>query len=152
MHTNYNCIVQMHVKKQQETRNENSIKDTTQASNENTQKNKNRWRFKYCYDLALQPSIICLGIFRIACRCIFNLWHLRQGVDSLAQWLEHWVFIREDRVRIQRRAGNFFSYASFFCYGFHVVRWELVWDWTLLHRKSLRVIKNDEFLEKGELK
>ena len=23
---------------------------------------------------------------------IFNLWQLRQGVDSLAQWLEHWIF------------------------------------------------------------
>ena len=44
-----------------------------------------------CYGLTLLPSIICLGRLRIACRYIFNLWHLREGVDSLAQWLEHWI-------------------------------------------------------------
>ena len=41
-----------------------------------------------CYDRALLPSIICLGRLRIASKYIFNLWQLRQGVDSLAQWLE----------------------------------------------------------------
>ena len=46
---------------------------------------------------------------------------LRQGVNSLAQWLEHWIFNREDQVRIPQEAGNFFSYALFLCY-FHVVR------------------------------
>ena len=51
-----------------------------------------------CYDRALLPSIICLGRLRIASKYIFNLWQLRQGVDSLAQWLEHWIFNREDRV------------------------------------------------------
>ena len=45
--------------------------------------------FVYCYDLALLPSIICLGRFGIACRYIFSLSQLRQGVDFLAQWLEH---------------------------------------------------------------
>ena len=84
-----------------------------------------------CYDRALLPSIICLGRLRIASKYIFNLWQLRQGVDSLAQWLEHWIFNREDRVRFPREAGIFFSYASFFCYDFHVVRWGLVRDWTL---------------------
>ena len=101
----------------------------------------------YCYDRALLPSIICLGRLRIASKYIFNLWQLRQGVDSLAQWLEHWIFNREDRVRIPRSAGNFFSYASFLCYGFHVVRWGLVRNRTLFSRKWLRVIKNDDFLK-----
>ena len=75
-----------------------------------------------CYGLALPPSIICLGRLRIASKYIFNLWQLRQGVDSLAQWLEHWIFNREDRFRFPRKAGIFFSYASFLCYGYHVVR------------------------------
>ena len=64
--------------------------------------------------LSTQTSIICLGRLRIACRYIFNLWQLRQGVDSLAQWLEHWIFIWTDRVRIPQ-VGNFFSCASFLC-------------------------------------
>ena len=41
-----------------------------------------------------------LGRLRIACRYIFNLCQLHQGADSLAQRLEHWIFIWEDRVRI----------------------------------------------------
>ena len=86
---------------------------------------------EYCYDRALLPSIICLGRLRIASKYIFNLWQLRQGVDSLAQWLEHWIFNRENRVRIPRSTGNFFSYVSFLCYDYHVVRWGLVRDWTL---------------------
>ena len=80
---------------------------------------------------------------------IFNLWQLRQGVDSLAQWLEHWSFNREDRVRSPQLSGICFSYASFLCYGFHV-RWGLVRNWTLLSRKWLHVIINDDFLEMGE--
>ena len=75
-----------------------------------------------CYDRALLPSIICLGRLRIASKNIFNLWQLRQRVDSLAQWLEHWIFNREDRVRFPGKTEYFFSYASFLCYGFHVVR------------------------------
>ena len=35
-----------------------------------------------CYDLALQTSVICLGRLRIACRYIFSLCQLLQGVDS----------------------------------------------------------------------
>ena len=58
--------------------------------------------------MLLRPSTpICLGRLRIACRYIFNLRQLRQGVDSLAQWLAHWIFIRADRVRIPQWAGNF---------------------------------------------
>ena len=68
----------------------------------------------------------------------------------MAQWLDHWIFNREDRVRFPRQAGNFFSYASFLCYDFYVVRWGLVRDRTLLSRKWLHVIINDDFLEKGE--
>ena len=67
-------------------------------------------------------SIICLGRLRIASKYIFNLWQLHQGVDSLAQWLEHWIFNREDRVRFPGKTEYFFSYASFLCYDFHVVR------------------------------
>ena len=55
-----------------------------------------------CYGLALLPSIICPGRLRIASKYIFNLWQLRQRVDSLAQWLESWIFNREDRVRFPR--------------------------------------------------
>ena len=98
----------------------------------------------------LLPSIICFGRLRIASKYIFNLWQLHQGVESLAQWLEHWIFIREDRVRFPRQALDLFSYASFLCYGFNVVRWGLIRDWTLLSRKWLHVIINDDFLEKGE--
>ena len=32
-------------------------------------------------------------------------------------------FIRTDRVRIPRKAEIFFSFASFLCYDFHVIRW-----------------------------
>ena len=103
-----------------------------------------------CYGPALLPSIICLGSLCIASKYLFNLWQLRQRIDSLAQWLEHWIFIPEDRVRIPRSAGNVFSYASFPCYDFHVVRWGLVRDRTLLSRKWLHIIINDDFLEKGE--
>ena len=84
----------------------------------------------WCFERALLPSIFCLGRLCIASKYIFNLWQLRQGVDSLAQWLEHWIFYREDRVRIPRWE-IFFSYASFLCYDFHVVRWGLVRDKTL---------------------
>ena len=42
-----------------------------------------------CHERPLLPSIIYLGRLCIASRFIFNLWQLRQGVDSLAQWLEH---------------------------------------------------------------
>ena len=75
-----------------------------------------------CYERALLPSIICLGRLRIASKYIFNLWQLRQRVDSLAQWLEHWIFNREDRVRFPGKTEYFFSYASILCYGYHVVR------------------------------
>ena len=102
--------------------------------------------FSKCYDLALLPSIICLGRLRIASKYIFNLRQLRLRVDNLAQWLEHWILIREDRVRFLRQAENFFQ----LCYDFHVVRWGLVRDRTLFCQKWLRVIINDDFLEKGE--
>ena len=105
---------------------------------------------KCCYDRALLPLIIYLSRLRIASNNIFNLWQLRQGVDSLAQWLEHWIFNREDRVRFPGKTEYFFSYASFLCYGYHVIRWGLIRNWTLLSRKWLHVIINDDFLEKGE--
>ena len=112
---------------------------------------KRRRPWKGCVLRPSTPtSIICLCRLRILCRYIFNLWQMRQGVDSLAQWLEHWNFIREDRVRFPRQAWNFFSYASFLCCDFHVVRWGLSQDWTLLRRKWLHVIINYDFLEKGE--
>ena len=59
-------------------------------------------------------------------------------------------FIRADRVRIPQQAGNFFSYASFLCYDFHVIRWGLIRDSILFSRKWLCVIINDELLENGE--
>ena len=62
-----------------------------------------------CYGLALLPSIICLGRLRIASKYIYNFWQLHQGVNSLAQWLEHWIFNREDRVRFPWQAWKFFQ-------------------------------------------
>ena len=64
---------------------------------------------QFCYERALLPSIICLGRLHIASKYIFNLWQLRQGVDSLAQWLEHWIFNREDRFRFPGQAWEFFQ-------------------------------------------
>ena len=61
-----------------------------------------------CYGLSLLLLIICLGRFCIACRHIFNLWQLCHGVDALVQWLEHWIFIRADRVQIPRSAEHSF--------------------------------------------
>ena len=103
-----------------------------------------------CYDRALLLSIICLGRLRLACRYIFNLWQLCQRVDSLTLWLERWIFIREDRVRIPRSARKFFRYALFLCCDFHVVRYGLVRDRSLFRRKWLHVNIDDDFLEKGE--
>ena len=83
-------------------------------------------------------------------------------MDSLAQWLEYWIFIFGSLVRAldyypERPGSNpmtdgnlFFSYASFLCYDLIIVRWGLVLDRTLFSRKWLRVIINDDFLEKGE--
>ena len=34
---------------------------------------------------------------------------LRQGVDSLAQWLEHWIFTPAVRVRIPSGTWDFFQ-------------------------------------------
>ena len=80
-----------------------------------------------CYDRVLLPSIICLGRLRIASKYIFDLWQLRQGVDSLAQWLEYWIFNLEDQVRFPGKTEYFFSHASFLCYGYHVVRQGKEW-------------------------
>ena len=104
-----------------------------------------------CYDRAHLPSIICLGRLRIASKYIFNLWQLRQRVDSLAQWLQYWIFNREVRVRIPPEAGNFFSYASFLCYGFHVVRWGLVRDWTLYAENGFTSSKMMTSLKRGSV-
>ena len=60
-----------------------------------------------CYDRALLPLIICLGRLGIASKYIFNLRQLHQGVDSLAQWLEHWIFNREDWVDSHSRREIF---------------------------------------------
>ena len=93
--------------------------------------------------------MICLGIFCIACTYMFSLWQLRKGVNSLVKWLEHWIFIRADWVRIQGRWELFFSYASFICYFSHVIRWGLL-EIGLFRWKWLHVIINDNFLEEGE--
>ena len=62
-----------------------------------------------CYNLALLPSIICLGRLHIASKYIFSLWQLRHRIDSLGQWLEHWIFSRTDWVRIPQKEQKFFS-------------------------------------------
>ena len=43
----------------------------------------------------------------IASRFIFSLWQLRQGVDSLAQWLEHWIFVQATGVQTPPGRWNF---------------------------------------------
>ena len=103
-----------------------------------------------CYDQALLPSIICLGRLRIASKYIFNLWQLRQGVDSLAQWLEHWIFNREDRVQFPRQAWDFFSYASIPLLRLACRKMGARPGLDFICRKWLHVIINDDFLEEGE--
>ena len=70
-----------------------------------------------CYGRALLPSIICLGRSRITWRYTFNLWQLRQRVDSLAQWVEHWNF-HPDRLGSNPTIGGIFFSAMlyFLCY------------------------------------
>ena len=60
-----------------------------------------------CYGLSLLPLIICLGRFCIACRYIFNLWQLCQGVDSLALWLENWFLFRQTRFKSHHKREIF---------------------------------------------
>ena len=104
----------------------------------------------YCYDRALLPSIICLGRLRIASKYIFNLRQLRQRVDSLAQWLEHWIFNREDLFRFPRQAWKFFQLCfipllRLLCRKMGARPWL-----DFIRRKWLHVIINDDFLEEGE--
>ena len=66
----------------------------------------------------------------------------------MAQWLGH-GFLSGQTGFESHDGRDFFSCASFLCYDFHVVRWRLVRDWTILRRKWLHIIIND-FLEKGE--
>ena len=47
---------------------------------------------------------------------------LGQGVDSLAQWLEHWISAPAIQVRIPSGFWEFFSnYASFLSYEFSYI-------------------------------
>ena len=103
---------------------------------------------RHCW--ALLPSIICLGRLCIASKYIFNLWQLRQRVDSLAQWLEHWLFNREDRVRFLRQAWKFFqlSFIPLLRLSFRKMGSRPRLDF--IRRKWLHVIINDDFLEEGE--
>ena len=97
----------------------------------------------HCYDLTLLPLKICHGRFRIACRYIFNLWQLpgSQLFGSLVRALDFYL----DRPGLNPTiGGNFFSYASLLCYIFHIVRWGLVWDKTLFHRKSLTTVSGSQ--------
>ena len=110
-----------------------------------------KWWLPWKGGVLLLPLIICLGRLRIASKYtskyIFNLWHLRQLFGSVVRALD---FYQGWPGSIPMTGGNSFSYASFLCYDFHVVRWGLVRDRTLLSRKWLHVIINDDFLEKGE--
>ena len=92
-----------------------------------------------CYGLALLISIICLGRLHIACTYmyLFNLRQVRQGVDSLAQWLKHRIFYPEGPGLDHTIGGIFFfSCASFLFYDPHVVKWGLVRDFTSLKMVS----------------
>ena len=100
-----------------------------------------------CYDWALLPSIICLGRLRIVSKYIFNLWQLRQGVDSLAQRLEHWIFNWEDQVRFPWQARDFFSYASIPLLRLSCREMGAGPKLDFIHLKWLQVIMNDDFLE-----
>ena len=63
------------------------------------------------------PSIICLGRFHVACRYIFNLWQLGQGMDFYP-----------GRPGTNRTIGGFFYFFFFSCalflwhYDFHLVK------------------------------
>ena len=71
---------------------------------------------------------------RIACRYIFNLWQLHHRVDSLAQWLKH--LSGKTRFESHNRRKKF-SYASFFCNDFHVVRLPLQSFITTIYRPMI---------------
>ena len=103
-----------------------------------------------CYDRALLPSIICLSRLRIASKYIFTLWQLHQGVDSLAQWLEHWIFIREDPGSIPRKDGIFFQLCFIPLLRLSCRKMGARPGLDFIRRKWLHVIINDDFLEKGE--
>ena len=108
------------------------------------------WISWMCYDRALLPSIICLGRLRIASKYIFNLWQLRQWVDSLAQWLEHWIFIREDPSSIPMKGGIFFQLCFIPLLRLSCRKMGARPGLDFIRRKWLHVIINDDFLEKGE--
>ena len=103
-----------------------------------------------CYGLALLPSIICLSRLRIASKYIFTLWQLRQGVDSLAQWLEYWIFNREDRVRFPGKTEYFFQLCFIPLLRLSCRKMGARPGLDFIRRKWLHVIINDDFLEKGE--
>ena len=55
---------------------------------------------------------------------------LRQGVDSLAQWLEHWISTPAIRVRIPSGTWDFFqAMHHFLVTNFHI-------------RKKMKILKN----------
>ena len=78
---------------------------------------------------------------------------LRQGVDSLAQWLEHWISTPAVRVRIPSGTWDFFqAMHHFLVMNFHIRKMGLVRDGpfeSFSHYNDILVIINDCFLEMG---
>ena len=78
---------------------------------------------------------------------------LRQGVDSLVQWFEHWISTPAVQVRIPSRTWDFsklciISYLRIFTF----VRWGLVGNGpfeSYSHKNDILVIINDYSLEMG---
>ena len=86
-----------------------------------------------CYKWPLLPLIIYFGRLCIASRFIVNLWQLRQGINSLAQWLEHWIFVQATGVQTPAGLRNFqLCFIPLLWLSCHKMgRWGLVvQDWT----------------------
>ena len=106
-----------------------------------------------CYDLALVPSIICLGRFRIACRYIYiyiQSLTITSGNRLFGSVVRALDFHPDRPGSNPKISGIFFSYASFLSFDFNVVRCGLVRNWNLFRQKWLRVNINNGFREKGE--
>ena len=77
---------------------------------------------------------------------------LRQGVNSLAQWLEHWISTPAVRVRIPSGMWDIFQTMHHFLFAnFIFVRWGLEMDHLshIVIKNDIIVIINGYFLEMG---
>ena len=68
----------------------------------------------------------------------------------MAQWLEHWIFIREDPGSIPTKGGIFFQLCFIPLLRLSCRKMGARPGLDFIRRKWLHVIINDDFLEKGE--